>query len=83
MFARKAKVDGHTFSNIIVNMTVLELKRQVARLNSRELKELHAHIVKLRHTTSEWRKTTARKLRAIQAGRLVTAEELEERIARG
>jgi len=67
---------------MLVNMTVLELKRRVSRLNSRQLKELHAHIVKVRHGTPEWKKATARKLRAVEAGKFVTAEELEARIAR-
>ncbi len=64
-------------------MTVLELKRQVSRLNNRQLRELQAHIVKVRHGTPEWKKATARKLRAVEAGTFVTAEELESRIARG
>jgi hypothetical protein len=51
------------------SMTVLELKRRVSRLNSRELRELHAHIVKVRHNAPEWKKATARKIRAVQAGR--------------
>ena len=64
-------------------MTVLELKRQVSLLNGRQLKELQAYIVKVRHGTPTWKKATARKLRAVEAGRFVTAEELESRIARG
>ncbi len=36
----------------------------------------------LRHSTPEWKRSTARKIRAVQAGRFVTAEELEARIAR-
>jgi hypothetical protein len=63
-------------------MTVLELKRTISRLNSRELNELHAHIARLRHSTPEWRKQMAKKLRAVEAGKFVTAEQIEARIAR-
>ncbi len=62
-------------------MTVLKLKRRVSRLSSRDLKELHAHVVRMRHNTPQWKKGTAKKLRAVATGRLVTAELLEKRIA--
>ena len=52
------------------------------RLSSRELKELNGHLIRLRHSTSEWRRATAKKIRAVQGGRYVTAESLEARIAR-
>jgi len=35
----------------------------------------------MRHSTPEWKKGMAKKLRAVAAGRLVTAEQLEKRIA--
>jgi len=63
-------------------MTVLEIKREISRLKSRDLRELHSHIVRMRHAKPEWRKSMAKKLRAVQAGKFVTAEELEARIAR-
>ena len=63
-------------------MTVLEIKRQISRLKSRDLKEVHAHVIRVRHATPEWRKSMARKLRRVEAGKFVTAEELESRIAR-
>jgi len=63
-------------------MTVLEIKREISRLKGRGLKEVHSHIVRLRHATPEWRKSMARKLRAVEAGKFITAEELEVRIAR-
>jgi hypothetical protein len=63
-------------------MTVLEMKREMSRLNSRELKELHLHLLRLRHGTPEWRKSMARKMRAVVAGRFVTSEAIEKRIGR-
>ncbi len=64
-------------------MTLLAIKRQMDRLSARELKELQAHLIRLRHGTTEWKRSTAKKIRAVQAGRFVTAEEIEARIARG
>ncbi len=61
-------------------MTVLELKREAGRLEPKALLELHAHVIRLRHQTPEWRKATAKKLRAVKAGKFVTAEQLEAKI---
>ncbi|MEO5959805.1 MAG: hypothetical protein ABIR80_11850 [Opitutaceae bacterium] len=63
-------------------MTLLAIKRQMKQLKSRDLRELQGYLLRLRHGTPEWRRATAKKIRAVQAGRFVTAEALEERIAR-
>ncbi len=63
-------------------MTLLAIKHQMKQLKPRDLKELHGYLIRLRHSTPEWRRATARKIRAVQAGRFVTAEALEARIAR-
>ena len=63
-------------------MTLLAIKHQMKQLKARELRELNLYLIRLRHSTPEWRRATARKIRAVQAGRYVTAEALEERIAR-
>ena len=63
-------------------MTLLAIKHQMKQLKPRDLKELHTYLVRLRHSTPEWKRNTARKIRAVQAGRFVTAEVLEARIAR-
>jgi hypothetical protein len=63
-------------------MTLLAIKHQMKQLKPRELKELHSYLIRLRHSTSEWKRATAKKIRAVQAGHFVTAEALEERIAR-
>jgi hypothetical protein len=62
-------------------MTLLAIKHQMKQLKPRELKELQSYLIRLRHSTSEWKRATAKKIRAVQAGRYVTAEELEKRIA--
>lgn len=63
-------------------MSILELKQAASRLSKREREELHAYLIRLRHTTPEWKRATARRLRAMQAGKRVSAEELEARISR-
>ena len=68
---------------MVVAMTLLAIKHQMRRLKARELRELNAYLIRLRHSTPEWRRATAKKIRAVQAGHYVTAEALEERIARG
>lgn len=63
-------------------MTLLAIKHEMRRLKPGELKELQSYLIRLRHNTPEWRRATARKIRAVQAGRFVTSEELEKRLAR-
>jgi hypothetical protein len=63
-------------------MTLLAIKQQMKGLKARELRELNLYLIRLRHSTPEWKRATAKKIRAVQAGRYVTAEALEERIAR-
>ena len=74
-------LDGGHFLGIVFDMTLLAIKHQMKRLKPRELKELQSYLIRLRHSTPEWRRATAKKIRAVQAGRYVTAEELEKRIA--
>ena len=63
-------------------MTLLAIKHQMKRLRARELRELHVDPIRLLYSTPEWKRTTAKKIRAVQAGRYVTAEALEERLSR-
>ena len=64
-------------------MSILELKNAVTQLSKREREEFHAYLIRLRHDTPEWKRATAKRIRAMKAGRRVSAEELESRIARG
>lgn len=64
-------------------MSILELKQAASRLSKREREELQAYLIRLRHNTPQWKRATARKVRAMQAGKRVSAAELEARIARG
>ena len=63
-------------------MTMLQLKQQVTRLSKTERRELNAYMIRLRHETPEWRKSISRRMRAMDAGKKVTLEQLEQRLAR-
>lgn len=78
----QSHLDGDHYRFMVVLMTLLAIKHQMKALKSRDLKELQSYLIRLRHSTSEWKQSTAKKIRAVQAGRFVTAEELEARIAR-
>jgi hypothetical protein len=62
-------------------MSILELKQAISLLNRREREEVYAHLVCLKHNTPEWKRTTARRIRAIKAGKGVTPEALEIRLS--
>jgi len=64
-------------------MSLLEMKQAASRLSKREREELHAYLIRLRHNTPGSRRATSGRIRAMQAGKRVSAEELEARIARG
>jgi len=40
-------------------MSILGLKQAASRLSKREREELHAYLIRLRHTTPEWKRATA------------------------
>ena len=64
-------------------MSIRELKQAASRLYKREREELQAYLIRLRHNTPQWKRATAKRIRAMQAGKRVSADELETRIARG
>ena len=59
------------------------MKQAASRLSKRERQELQAYLIRLRHNTPEWKRATAAKIRSMRAGKRVSAEQLEARIARG
>jgi len=73
--------DVEASSRTTVEMTLQAIKHQMKRLKSRDLRGLHADLIRVRHSTPEWRRATAKKIQAVQTGRFVTADTLERRIA--
>ena len=64
-------------------MSILELKQAASQLSKRQREELHAYLIRLSHNTPGWKRSTAKRIRMMQAGKRVSADELEARIARG
>lgn len=63
-------------------MSVLQLKQEVSRLSKRDRRELHLYLIRLQHSTPEWKRAAAKRIRDMQAGKFTTLEQLEARIAR-
>jgi hypothetical protein len=64
-------------------MTMLELKQEISRLSVRERRELNAYMIRLRHERPEWRRMVSKRMRDMDAGKKVSVEELERRLANG
>ncbi|EIP96915.1 hypothetical protein OpiT1DRAFT_01342 [Opitutaceae bacterium TAV1] len=65
---------------ILCHMTLLELKQEVSRLSSREMRELNAYMIRLRHEKPEWKRMASARMREMDAGRKVTLAEVERRM---
>ena len=62
-------------------MTLLQLKQEISRLSLRERRELNAYMIRLRHERPEWKKMMSRRMREMDAGKKISLEEVERRIA--
>jgi hypothetical protein len=62
-------------------MSLLELKQEISRLTLRERREINAYMIRLRHERPEWRKMISKRMREMDAGKKVSLEELERRLA--
>ena len=50
-------------------------------MSKRDRQELQACLVRLKHETPEWKKSTSRRVAEMKKGRVVTAAELQARIS--
>ncbi len=62
-------------------MSLLELKQEISRLSLRERRELNAYMIRLRHERPEWRRMISKRMREMDAGKKISLEELEHRLA--
>ena len=63
-------------------MTIADLKEAAAQLGEAERAELSAHLIMLgRKNDPTWRKELSRRMRAMDSGSKVTAEEFDRRLA--
>jgi len=64
-------------------MSVLEIKQSLSRLSARERREIQVYLHQLKRTTPAWKKSTAKKIADVRAGKFTTIGTLEERYRRG
>jgi hypothetical protein len=64
-------------------VSVLEIKQSLSRLSVRERREIQVYLHQLKRTTPAWKKSTAKKIEDVRAGKFTTISELEERYRRG
>ena len=62
-------------------MTLLQLKQEITRLSQKERRELNAYLIRLRQERPEWKRVISRRMRDMDAGKKVTIDELERRLA--
>jgi len=64
-------------------VSVLEIKQSLSRLSARERREIQIYLHRLKRTTPAWKKSTAKKIEDVRAGKFTTVAALEERHRRG
>lgn len=62
---------------------MLDLKQSLSRLSARERRDIQIYLHQLKRTTPAWKKSTARKIDEVKAGKFTTLAELEARHRRG
>ncbi len=65
------------------DVSVLQIKQGLSRLSAKEQREVQIYLHQLRRRTSAWKKSTAKKIAEVQAGKFTTIEQLEELHRRG
>jgi hypothetical protein len=64
-------------------MSILQMKQSLSRMSQRERQEIQLYLLRLKRETPGWKKATAKKIRAMQAGKFTTIEQLESRLKQG
>lgn len=57
-------------------MSTLEVKQTLSRMSQRERQEIQLYLLRLKRETPAWRRTTAKKIREMQAGKFTTLQQL-------
>lgn len=74
-------LDGGPGLAILALVTLLQLKQEISRLSLRERRELNAYMIRLRHERPEWKKMISKRMREMDAGKKVSLEDMERRMA--
>lgn len=63
---------------ILALVSVLQIKQSLSRLSAKEQREIQIYLHQLRRRTPTWKKTTAKRIAEVKAGKFTTIEQLEE-----
>jgi hypothetical protein len=63
-------------------MSVLEIKQGLSRLSARQQREVQLYLHQLKRRTPAWRKSAAKRLDEVRAGRFSTLKDLKARLHR-
>ena len=61
-------------------MSVEEIKRELAKLNARQRREVQLYLLQLRTDDPQWRKETAKRNRELAAGKGISLAEARRRL---
>jgi hypothetical protein len=64
-------------------VSVLEIKQSLSRLSIRDRREIQIYLHQLKRSTPAWKRSTAKQIADVRAGRFTSIAELEERYRRG
>ena len=64
-------------------MSVLELKQEISRLTSKERLEIQGNLLRLKRQSPAWKRSAAKTIREMKAGKAHSSEDLEKAISRG
>ncbi len=60
-------------------MSTLQVKQALCRMTPRERKEIQLYLLRLKRHTPAWKRSTAKTIREMKAGRYTMPEQLKER----
>jgi hypothetical protein len=58
-------------------MSILQVKQTLSRMSHRERKEIQLYLLRLKRDTPVWKRSTAKTIREMKAGKFTTLEHLK------
>jgi hypothetical protein len=65
---------------LVTATSLISLKQQLARLTEKERQEVSAFLIRRGYDSAEWKRETARRLKAMDSGRKTSVAELRRRL---
>ena len=79
--ARKGSKIARKKTRVIARRDLLA-EDELTGLSRRDLEEVHAYLVRLKHDAGRWKRATAQRIRDMRKGKGVTSEQIEARLRR-